>query len=260
MKMVCVIQARMGSTRLPGKVLADIAGRPMLAHVIERAQRIAAVDEVVVATTTLPEDEEVQEAASRFGAGTFAGSLDDVLDRYYKAAKYFRADVVMRVTADCPLLDPAVGDHVVSFYDHGSIDYCSNVLQPTYPDGVHVEIINLPALERSWQVATLPSDREHVTTYIRTHPEEFCVINVEGPEDLSHMRWTVDGPTDLEFIRRVFDHLSSDDGEMPSMVEVLKVLDQHPELSLINGSHRRHEGWDRSKADDPKPSDESISS
>lgn len=249
----------MGSTRLAGKVLADIAGRPMLAHVIERAQRIAAVDEVVVATTTLEEDEAVQAAARRFGAETFAGSLDDVLDRYYMAAKRFRADAVMRVTADCPLLDPEVGDRVVSFYDHGQVDYCSNVLPATYPDGVNIEIIGFPALERTWQVASIPSDREHVTTYIRTNPGEFSVINVESSEDLSDMRWTVDSPADLEFIRKVFQHLGSGDGEISGVGDVLKVLDAHPELSLLNASHRRNEGWDRSKAADAEPDSDGIS-
>jgi spore coat polysaccharide biosynthesis protein SpsF len=249
----------MGSTRLVGKVLADIAGRPMLAHVIERAQRIAAVDEVVVATTTQEEDEAVQAAARQFGAETFAGSVDDVLDRYYMAAKRFRADAVMRVTADCPLLDPEVGDHVVSFYDHGKVDYCSNVLPATYPDGVNIEIIGFHALERTWRIASLPSDREHVTTYIRTNTDEFSVINVEFSEDLSDMRWTVDSPDDLEFMRQVFHHLGSGDGEISGVGDVLKILDAHPEISLLNSSHRRNEGWDRSKAAEADPGSDATS-
>ena len=242
----------MGSTRLPGKVLRDISGKPMLAHVIERARAIATVDEVVVATTTLDEDEPVMATARKYGAQAFAGSTSDVLDRYYMTAKRFEADAVIRVTADCPLLDPSVGDHVVSYYDHGRVDYCSNVLPPTYPDGVSIEIISFDALERTWRTAVLPSDREHVTTYIRTHPEEFCVINVESPEDLSHLRWTVDAPADLEFIRQVFSHLKPGDGETPGVTEVMQVLSEHPELSLLNANFHRGEGWERSIAADAK--------
>ena len=248
--MVGVIQARMGSSRLPGKVLSDIAGRPMLAHVIERTAQIDEIDEVVVATTDLPEDEVVLEVAREFGAGAFAGSPSDVLDRYYLAAKQYEADVVMRVTADCPLLDPIVGDHVTSFYKHGQIDYCGNLLPPTYPDGVNIEIVSFRALEKSWNHTTLSSDREHVTTYIRTHPDEFSIINVESPENMSHMRWTVDEPADLEFIRQVFSHLRPAAGETPGVVEVLKVLAENPELALLNTGFERGAGWERSIAAD----------
>lgn len=246
MKMVCVIQARMGSTRLPGKVLMDIAGIPMLAHVIERSKAIKAVDEVVVATTTLKEDEAVIATAREYGAETFAGDLSDVLDRYYQAARQFEADVVMRVTADCPLLDPTVGDHVVSHYEHGRVDYCSNVLPPTYPDGVNIEIVDFAALEKSWKVATLPSDREHVTTYIRTHPEEFSVVNVESEEDMSDLRWTVDAPEDLDFVRQIFGHMQDSGDEIPGVSEVIGILDSHPELAAFESGIRRHAGWERS--------------
>ena len=250
MRTVCIIQARMGSTRLPEKVLSDIAGRPMLAHVVERAAAISGVDEVVVATTTAAEDRDVREAARQHGVQAFAGSPTDVLDRYYRAAREFRADAVVRVTADCPLLDPAVSSRVTERFARGGLDYCSNILQPTYPDDPDTEVISFAALERVWREADLPSDREHVTTYIRTRPTRFRTANVEAEVDLSALRWTVDEPDDLNFVRAVIVGLSPQSGCFPGMDAILGFLREHPEIASLHPDHGRNEGWARSMATD----------
>ena len=256
MRTVCIIQARLASTRLPGKVLVDIAGKPMLAHVIERAAAVAGVDEVVVATTSAEEDREVCEAARKHGARPFAGSPADVLDRFYRAACEFQADSVVRVTADCPLLDPVVGSRVSERFTRGDLDYCSNILPPTYPDGLDVEVVSFATLERMWREADLPSDREHVTTYIRTRPARFRTASVEARVDLSALRWTVDEPDDLRFVREVFRHLAAGPGELPGFDAVLRVVREHPELAKLNASFQRNKGWERSIAADPERSDD----
>ena len=255
MRTVCIIQARLASTRLPEKVLVDIAGKPMLAHVIERAAAITRVDAVVVATTTAAEDRVVRDAARKHGAHAFAGNPTDVLDRYCRAACEFRADAVVRVTADCPLLDPAVSSRVTERFAQGDLDYCSNILPPTYPDGLDTEVISFAALERVWREADLPSDREHVTTYIRTRPHRFRTANIEARVDLSALRWTVDEPDDLEFVREVIRHLAPRPGEMPGFDAVLRVVRENPGLAKLNASFQRNEGWKSSVAADPKRSD-----
>ena len=250
MNVVCIIQARLGSTRLPRKVLADIHGKTMLAHVIGRARAIKGVDAVAVATTAAPEDEAVAEAARRSGALVFRGHPTDVLDRFYQAALAFKADAAVRITADCPLLDPAVSGLVVQRFLRGGLDYCSNILPPTFPDGLDTEIVSFAALERVWRIARLESDREHVTTYIRTHPGEFRVANVESATDLSSLRWTVDEPADLEFVRGVLRLLDGGAGAAPGMTDVLRVVRDHPELAVLNVSFQRNEGWLKSIQED----------
>jgi len=252
LKIVCIIQARMASTRLPGKVLADIAGRSMLSHVVERAAAIDGVNEVAVATTTAPEDRAILEVASSFGARPFAGHPIDVLDRYYQAARESGADAVVRITADCPMIDPAESARVVSRFTCGNLDYATNLLPPTFPDGQDTEVVSFGALEDTWRVATLPSDREHVTTYIRTNPQRFRVGNVTNEPDLSHLRWTVDEPDDLEFIRAVFAALEPQPpGRFASMRAIVELLEQHPEVAALHPDHFRNEGWARSIAADP---------
>jgi spore coat polysaccharide biosynthesis protein SpsF (cytidylyltransferase family) len=247
MNVACIIQARLGSSRLPRKVLADIGCRTMLAHVIERARAIPGVNSVAVATTTAPDDVAVAAAAAAVGAPVFRGHATDVLDRYYQAAKSFRADAAVRVTADCPFLDPEVSGLVVRRFLDGDLDYCSNILPATYPDGLDTEILSFAALDRVWRAAKLGSDREHVTTYIRTRPKEFNVANVESPlGDLSNLRWTVDEADDLDFVRGVVKHLRPSTGTIPGMKDVLQVLRDHPEVAALNKSHQRNEGWAKS--------------
>lgn len=243
MTTVAVLQARVGSTRLPGKVLADLAGRPLLARVIERAQAIRGVDTVLVATTVAEGDRPVMELARAAGAATFAGSEDDVLDRYYRAARQFQADVVMRLTADCPLLDPAMSVCVLERFLQGKVDYVCNTQPPTLPDGLDTEVFSFAALEQAWREARLASEREHVTPYIWKHPVKFRLANVANPVDLSGLRWTVDEPQDLEFVRAVYGRLYREDESPFGMGDVLALLEQEPSLCDINTGPARNEGY-----------------
>ncbi len=213
MNVVAIIQARMGSTRLPGKVLADIAGKPMLSRVVERTSRAGRLGSVVVATTQQPEDDAIRDFCRRQDWPCYRGSTDDVLDRFYQAARTYRADVVVRITADEPLMDPVLIDDTVDLFlkRSGAVDYVANFLPPrTYPRGLEVEAFSFHALERSWREDTNPQWREHVDLYIHRRQEEFHVIRTPLPEDLSWMRWTVDTADDLALIRKIYAHFGHD--------------------------------------------------
>lgn len=232
MRRVAVIQARMGSTRLPGKVLADIGGETMLGRVVARARRASTLDEVVVATSTLPEDEAVAREAVRLGAPVFRGDEQDVLDRYHGAAREFRADVVVRITADCPLVEPEVVDLVGAEFARAAADYASNNMPPTYPRGLDVEVFTADALARAWREAREPYQRVHVTPYIYQHPELFQLLPVRSERDYSGQRWTVDTPEDLTFVRAVYERLGNSD--LVTWRDVLALLDREPELTHLN--------------------------
>ena len=242
-----IVQARMGSTRLPGKVLMDICGHPMLWHVVNRVRQAKLVDDVLVATSESTSDDPVAAFCEQAGIPCFRGSEDDVLDRYYQAAKWVGTDVIVRITADCPLIDPDVVDDVVKCYVDGDYDYVSNISPPTLPDGLDTEVFSLEALERAWGEAKWQTEHEHVTPYIRKHPELFRVGNITYKENLASMRWTVDEPQDLEFVRAVYDHLKSTSSGMAAVLDVLK---KHPELMEINAGIRRNEGYQKSVRED----------
>ena len=237
MKAVAIVQARMGSTRLPGKVMCELCGRTVLAHVIERVQA-SRLDGVVVATTALPRDDAIAGAAERAGADVFRGSEVDVLDRYFQAATRFDADPVIRITSDCPLLDPGVVRQIVDRFrfartSDGSLDYLSNTLERTYPIGLDTEVFTYSALHRAWREAKEPHEREHVTPFIYQHPSLFRIAQCKNDRDLSELRWTLDTTEDLEFIRHVYTALWKA-GEVFSTAAVLALLEQHPELQDIN--------------------------
>lgn len=242
-----IIQARMSSTRLPGKVLMDIAGQAMLWHVVNRVRQATLVDDVLVATSEGAADDPVVAFCEQEGIPCFRGSEDDVLARYYGAAKSMDAEVIVRITADCPLVDPGVVDDVIECYVEGDYDYVSNLNPPTFPDGLDTEVFSFDALVRARHEAKWRSEREHVTPYIRKHPELFCIGNVTCGQDLSDMRWTVDEPQDLAFVRTVYEHLKS---LSSGMAEVLDVLKQHPELMGINVDIGRNEGYQKSVRED----------
>jgi spore coat polysaccharide biosynthesis protein SpsF len=233
MKIVAIIQARMGSTRLPGKVLLDLAGEPMLGRVVNRTQRATTLREVVVATTVEPDDESIVQLCAARDWPCFRGSEEDVLDRYYLAAKEYRANVVVRITSDCPLIEPEIVDLVVQeFCEKGALDYVSNTLPPrNFPRGLDVEVMSFEALERAWHEDKNPVWREHVTPYIYRNPEKFTLRAVVNNEDYSHMRWTVDTPEDLAFVRRVYDNFGHNHF---SWHEVLVLLEGHSEWLKIN--------------------------
>jgi spore coat polysaccharide biosynthesis protein SpsF len=251
--MVAVLQARASSSRLPGKVLRPILGQPMLARQIERILRAKNIDEVVVATSTDSSDDPLVEICRNAGISCFRGSLDDVLDRVFIAARSRAANDIVRLTGDCPLADPAVIDHVIEAYRASGADYASNTLQPTLPDGLDVEVASFLALQRAWADARLPSEREHVTPYLYVHPELFRLHPVQWPTDLSSLRWTVDTAADFEFVTAVYENLYPTKSAF-TMDDVLRLLDSRPDLLAINQGHKRNEGFLKSRARDAEVS------
>lgn len=248
---VAIVQARMSSERFRGKTLAEIAGRPMLWHVVDRVRRARLIDKVIVATSIAPEDDAIEQFCTAYAIACFRGDLDDVLDRVYRAARTHHARTVARLTADCPLLDPAIVDRVVEVYLRGNFDYVTNALRYTYPDGLDVEVFSFKALERAWQDATLPSEREHVTPYLR-FGSTFARNNVEAEVDTSRrrLRWTVDSSADLEFVREVYARLRPAEY---SWLEALRVIEQEPQLTEINEQGVLNEGFYRSLMQDGLP-------
>src|SRR3989338_7242252 len=247
--LAAVIQARMGSTRLPGKTLAEICGKPLLLHLVERVYASQFVKEVVVATTTKPQDDVLVEFTERLGLKCFRGSEEDVLDRIYQAARYYGVDSIVRVTPDCPLMDPHVIDKVIETYLSAGYDYVTNTSPYTYPDGLDVEIFSFKALERAWREAKLPSEREHVTSYIRKSGC-FRLFNVEGPVDLSRFKWSVDSAEDLAFVRAVYARLYNDN-KVFHLEDVIRLVNDHPELQTINVRSVVNEGDYLSMIKDP---------
>ena len=234
MKIAAIIQARMGSTRLPGKVLMELAGEPMLARVINRTRRATTLHEVVIATTTEPADESIVELCAARTWPCFRGSEYDVLNRYYRAAMRHQADVVVRITSDCPLIEPEIVDRVVrEFLElQPEVDYACNVLpRRTFPRGLDTEVMRFDVLEQAWREDRNTAWREHVTPYIQRNPDLFHIHGVTNEVDYSHMRWTVDTPEDLAFVRCIYDHFGHD---RFSWRDVLVILEEHPEWLEIN--------------------------
>lgn len=233
-RIVAIIQARMGSSRLPRKVLMDIEGQTMLARTVTRARRATLLSAVVIATTDRPEDDPVVEEARKLDVLWFRGSEEDVLDRYYQAAMQFDAQVVVRITSDCPLIDPGVVDRVVGAFLTAapSVDYASNTLERTFPRGLDTEAFRLAALERAWREGTQPYHREHVTPYLYEHPEQFRLLNVSSGMNCGDLRWTVDAQEDLELVRAVYHELGPE-GRF-DWQDVLRLLRSRPELAAVN--------------------------
>jgi spore coat polysaccharide biosynthesis protein SpsF len=249
MNVVAIIQARMRSTRLPGKSLAPIAGRPLLGHVLDRVRACECISRVMLATSEAPADQAILDFAQGEEVAAFAGSELDVLDRFFQAATQCSADIVVRITADDPFKDPVVIDAVVRrLLDSPGTDYASNTLQPTFPEGLDVEAFTFAALEKAWREARLPSEREHVTPYMWKNPERFQLTNVAHSEDLSALRWTVDFPEDLEFARQVYMRLFK--GHVFGMREVLALLESEPGVRQVNEGHARNVGYLTSLAND----------
>ncbi|OIQ04886.1 MAG: acylneuraminate cytidylyltransferase [Candidatus Altarchaeum sp. CG12_big_fil_rev_8_21_14_0_65_33_22] len=243
-KIVAIIQARMGSTRLHGKVLKDVSGKPLLWHVINRVKKSKLIDQIVLATTNKKEDLKLIEIASETGIESYAGSEEDVLNRYFQAATKYKADIIVRITSDCPLIDPRIIDEVIKHFLRDNFDYVTNTIRYPYPDGLDVEVFSYDSLKKAWFEAEIPSEREHVTPYIRNHIELFKIENHENDEYISNMnlRWTVDEERDLEFVREIYKSLYKE-GEMFYMEDVLELLKKNPELIEINIKIIRNEGY-----------------
>ena len=238
-----IIQARLSSSRLPGKTLMTIEGESLLGHLVNRMKVSQFVDDIIIATTTKDNDDEIVEFAKANNLKFYRGSEEDVLDRFYRAAIEHNVKTIVRGTPDCPMIDPEVMDSVISHYLKGGYDYVSNTLIRTYPDGLDIEVFSFQTLERAWKEAKLPSEREHVTPYIYKHPGLFRLCNVKKDgEDLSWMRWTVDTAEDFKFVSKIFSKLYSSK-ETFSMEDVVGLLRKNPELLEINKGIPTNEGY-----------------
>lgn len=249
MSVIVIVQARMGSTRLPGKVLLNLEDRTVLEHVLRRVKSSEYVDDVVVATTISKDDLRIVELCSHLGINVYCGSENDVLDRYYQAAKLFEADNIVRITSDCPIIDSKIIDEVISLHLKNNADYTSNTLNETYPDGEDVEVFTFASLKKAWNNAKLASEREHVTPYIRNNQDIFKHASLEYKEDLSQKRWTLDNSEDLEFLRLVYKYLYSKNS-LFDMDDILALIDEKPEIEKINQHIIRNEGYLKSTRED----------
>ncbi len=244
---VAIVQARMGSTRLPGKVMRFLIGRPVLWHVVDRLRFCKKIETIIVATTTEREDDVIDEWCCAHWVRCFRGSQEDVLDRYYHAAKFYQAASILRITADCPALDPVVVDELLSEYEAHGYDACG--LAGEFPDGLDCEVMSFSALERAWKEAEMASEREHVTPYIHAHPDLFRVGKFERFYNLAHHRWTLDEESDFHFLERVFHRLYQEGRPFLTSV-ILALLESEPELMDINQGITRNEGYLRSLQSD----------
>lgn len=235
MKTVIIVQARMTSTRLPGKVMKQVLGKSLLQYQLERLQRVKLADEIVIATTTNQTDESIVELCNRLAVPCFRGSEEDVLGRYYQAARVYKADTVVRVTSDCPLIDPQVIDEVIDCYlkNKSNYDYVSNSLERTYPRGMDTEVFSFSALQQACWEATAQSDREHVTPFIHRQPARYRLGHVIYSEDCSHHRWTVDTPEDFELIQKIIEAIYPRKPNF-TLEDCLSLLKKHPEWYIIN--------------------------
>ena len=250
-KVVAIVQARFSSSRLPGKVMKKILGKPMLLLELERLQRCQMIDEIILATSIDDSDTQLAKAVKDAGFMVYQGNLNDVLDRYYQCAKQYSPAHIVRITGDCPLIEPQVVDVVISRHLEDDNDYTSNTLRRvTFPDGLDTEVMKFTVLERAWQEAKLASEREHVTQYIIKHPDIFkqgaiyCDIANFGSE-----RWTVDEMRDYVFVREVYERLYPDNPKF-TFKDILTLLQEHPEICELNKGIKRNEGLIKSLRED----------
>jgi spore coat polysaccharide biosynthesis protein SpsF len=247
---LAILQARVSSTRLPGKVLKPILGKPMLSLQIERIRRCRRIEQLLVATSRDPSDNAIESLCKDIQIPCFRGSLDNVLDRFYQASLLYKPEHIVRLTGDCPLIDPQVIDDVVGFYITGNYDYASNTIEPTFPDGLDVEVFKFLALETAWKEAFLPSHREHVTPFIHQNFKRFKIGHYKSKMNLSHLRWTVDEPEDFELVRQIYEAIYPHNPPFTTR-DILDLLRKNTSLIPINNHIVRNEGLKKSlKADE----------
>lgn len=234
-KVAAIVQARFGSTRLAGKILKEISNKPMLWHIVNRLSHSKLINQIIIATTTLPDDDQVQEFCETNNISFYRGSSDDVLSRYFETAKFATADVIVRITSDCPVIDPVIVDKMLEMYFEknrsGKVDYLSNTLVRTFPRGLDTEIFSFDALERAHTEAAQQFEREHVTPYFYNHPEKFSIKNFVNEKDFSFHRWTVDTEEDFRLIEEIYKTLYSKK-ELFLFEDILKLFEE--QLHLIN--------------------------
>ncbi len=258
-KITAIIQARMSSTRLPEKVLLEIENKPMLHHVIKQVTSSKIIKEVIIATTTQREDDVIVKYCKKNRVKCFRGSKKDLLDRYYQCAKKFGCDPIVRITSDCPLIDPTVIDKAVRKFLNSSYDYVANNLEKidgkwqnatcNFPQGMTVEVSSFKVLEKAWKEAKKPSEREHVFPYVQFNPKLFRVSNLKNKADLSFIRCTVDRKDDLSFVREIFKRVSKQ-RKFVSIKDILKIVTKEPNLVKINNKIPFDEGYRKSVEED----------
>lgn len=248
---LAIVQARTSSSRMPGKVLKKILGKPMIVHEIERIKKSALVNKIVLATSAEESDDALAQTCGDAGIEVFRGNLNDVLDRYYQCAKEYQPEHVVRVTGDCPLIDWELIDAVIEKHRKEENDYTSNVMEITYPDGLDTEVMRFAALKHAWQEAKLPSQREHVTPYLYQNRQLFKLGCKKNNVDLSAMRWTVDEPEDFIFVTKVYEYLYPAHQDF-MMRDIIELLELRPELQMINHAFTRNEGLKKSLEEDQK--------
>lgn len=239
-KVTAIIQARMTSTRLPGKVLMEVMGKSLLSYQIERLRFSKMIDKIIIATTVNKEDDPIVDLAQKEELDFYRGSEDDVLDRYYQTAKKYNAAHIMRLTADCPLIDPDICDSIVGAFFENGVDYIRT--GETFAEGLDCEIIGFEVLARAWQEANLKAEREHVTLYIRNHPELFKTMVKENETDDSRYRITVDEEEDFLVVKTILDNLYKGNDSYFTIKEIKSFLDTHPEVYRLNSHIIRNEG------------------
>jgi len=248
-KIGCIIQARMGSTRLPGKAMLNVEDqKPVLYFVIKQIQECKLIDKIIVATTTNEEDNQIANYSKNLGIDFFRGSSEDVLDRHYQCAKEYSVSTIVRIPSDKPLIDPEIVDSVINSFKNNSCDYITNFLpNPTFPSGTEVEVFSMNGLERVWKKAKLPSEREHVTSYFSNHEDEFKITHIENSENLSHLRWAVDRIEDLDLVRLIVSKIKKRPVLMDDIIELFR---KEPNLIEINKNVNKKEGGLKSRKDD----------
>ncbi|MEC0234311.1 glycosyltransferase family protein [Paenibacillus kribbensis] len=232
MNIVAIIQARMGSTRLPGKVSLDLLGLTVLERVVKRIKKVKQINKIVVATTDLTSDETIVKLAHKADVEVYRGSESDVLKRYYEAAVTHHADVIIRITSDCPVIDPVIIDELIANYITGSYDYVSNTIERSYPRGLDAEVFSFASLEKAHLEAKNMEQREHVTPYIYQNPDQFSLLSVTCAKDYSNYRWTLDTTEDWELIQQIYTYFK--DRDSFDWQDVLELMEIRPEIALIN--------------------------
>ena len=231
---LAVIQARMSSSRLQNKTLELIEEKPLLQHIIERMKVCKNINNIVIATTSNSSDDKIEELSKKLNMECFRGDEADVLDRFYQAAKKYSPDIIVRITADDPFKDPKITDFIISqLINNPDLDYVSNTIKPTYPEGIDIEVFTFNALEKAWKEAKQKPEREHVTHYIYNNPMIFNIKNIANEEDLSKLRWTIDYPEDMAFTKEIYKKLYNQK-KVFLMEDILELLKNEPELLKIN--------------------------
>lgn len=240
MKTVAIIQARMSSSRLPGKVLIEFRGKPVLEHIVQRLKKCKLIDEIVIATSDHDSDNKIENFCLEKNLNLFRGSLNDVLDRYYNAAIQYKADAILRITGDCPVIDPEIVDKIINAFHENKCDLCG--LSGDFPDGLDCSVFSFKAIEKAWKEAKLKSEREHVGPYIEKNPDIFKIKAVSLFKNMGHLRWTLDTPEDKLLLKEIFDELY-DDSYIFLTKDILKLLKHKPNLLNINDKIVRNEGY-----------------